>query len=182
MASITKKTFLYIVKDKSCIYIEVDKNDDKEDVILKENEILFARLENNEITLVDDNLVYIGYKQELYNEDNKLIQIKYYRNSNLSFNKTRLLITDNQGIIFEVDEEMACVSNTIKVLITDMSSLESKDKSITFKEIDTKNMTLVCNFWLYKLKYPEGTKDPPKFPLETFDVLDLITVAHFLDT
>lgn len=84
---------------------------------------------------------------------------------------------------FVVDRKAACVSNTIKQMLSTDGFLENTSGEVTFPEIPAVILERVCQYFYYKLQYQNTpAKSIPAFPLPPEQALELLKAANYLDT
>ena len=83
----------------------------------------------------------------------------------------------------QVDEEAACVSNTIQNMLNSQGSFTEKQMGkIRFQEIQGHVLEKVCKYFYYKLRYNDASEsEQPDFPIDSSEALELLMAANFLD-
>ncbi|KAK9826305.1 hypothetical protein WJX74_007168 [Apatococcus lobatus] len=89
-----------------------------------------------------------------------------------------------EGFEFIVDYKAACVSNTIKNMLSSQGSFtETELGEVKFPEISTPILEIVCQYFYYKLRYQHATsKTIPDFKVPPESALELLRAANYLDT
>mmetsp|Transcript_26462 Transcript_26462/g.86783 ORF Transcript_26462/g.86783 Transcript_26462/m.86783 type:complete len:101 (-) Transcript_26462:622-924(-) len=87
-----------------------------------------------------------------------------------------------EGFEFIVDREAACVSKTIKNMLSSQGSFtETELGEIKFPEITTEILEKVCQYMYFKLRY-NGSQVIPEFKQVTPEhALPLLLASNFLD-
>eukprot|EP01099_Mayorella_cantabrigiensis_P008850 TRINITY_DN883_c0_g1_i1.p1 TRINITY_DN883_c0_g1~~TRINITY_DN883_c0_g1_i1.p1 ORF type:complete len:123 (+),score=37.06 TRINITY_DN883_c0_g1_i1:82-450(+) len=88
-----------------------------------------------------------------------------------------------EGHEFFLNKQAALVSGTIKSMLTTPGAFMEQDLGeITFREIPTKILEKVIQYFYYRLKYSNSAVEIPEFPIEAETALELLMAANFLDT
>ncbi|KAK9831334.1 hypothetical protein WJX81_003366 [Elliptochloris bilobata] len=100
--------------------------------------------------------------------------------------KTRksVKLVSAEGFEFYVDYRAACVSNTIKQMLSSTGNFtETELGEVKFPEIPAPILEKVCQYFYYKLRYQnESSKAIPEFPMPPEIALELLKAANYLDT
>ena len=100
-----------------------------------------------------------------------------------SFKDNTVRLISAEGFEFVIDYEAACVSNTIKNMLSSQGSFtESELGEIRFPEISTPILEKVCQYFYYKLRYTNSTHDIPPFDIASEYALELLMASNYLDT
>mmetsp|Transcript_5872 Transcript_5872/g.6728 ORF Transcript_5872/g.6728 Transcript_5872/m.6728 type:complete len:101 (-) Transcript_5872:333-635(-) len=88
-----------------------------------------------------------------------------------------------EGFEFVIDYRAACVSNTIKNMLSSQGNFtETELGEIKFPEISTPILEKVCQYFYYKLRYTNCPDVIPEFKIEPEIALELLMAANFLDS
>ncbi|KAI8475049.1 MAG: BTB/POZ protein [Monoraphidium minutum] len=89
-----------------------------------------------------------------------------------------------EGFEFVIDYKAACVSNTIRNMLSSQGSFtETELGTINFPEISTPILERICQYFYYKLRYQNATtRNIPEFKVAPEVALELLMAANFLDT
>lgn len=88
-----------------------------------------------------------------------------------------------EGFEFIIDYEAACVSNTIKNMLSSKGTFtETELGEIRFPEITAPILEKVCQYFYYKLRYTNSTHDIPPFDIAPEFALELLMASNYLDT
>eukprot|EP01104_Vermistella_antarctica_P009626 TRINITY_DN248_c1_g1_i1.p1 TRINITY_DN248_c1_g1~~TRINITY_DN248_c1_g1_i1.p1 ORF type:complete len:103 (+),score=31.67 TRINITY_DN248_c1_g1_i1:155-463(+) len=92
-------------------------------------------------------------------------------------------LISKEGHEFVVDRVAAMASGTIKEMLkTGPGTIaEQRLGEFIFREISTPVLEKVIQYFYYKMKYTNSTRDIVEFPLGD-DLQHLLMAAHFLDT
>eukprot|EP00887_Chlorella_sp_A99_P006700 scaffold3.g6700.t1 len=98
--------------------------------------------------------------------------------------KKAVKLVSREGFEFLVDFDAACVSNTIKNMLSSAGNfMETEQGEIKFPEIGTTTLEHVIKYFYYKLKYANTpSKNIPEFKVNPEMALELLMAANFLDT
>mmetsp|Transcript_34197 Transcript_34197/g.61670 ORF Transcript_34197/g.61670 Transcript_34197/m.61670 type:complete len:101 (-) Transcript_34197:775-1077(-) len=98
--------------------------------------------------------------------------------------KSTVKLVSAEGFEFIVDYKAACVSNTIRNMLSSQGSFtETELGEVKFPEISTPILEKVCQYFYYKLKYQNSTtKSIPDFVVAPETALELLVAASFLET
>ncbi|KAK9813766.1 hypothetical protein WJX73_008097 [Symbiochloris irregularis] len=93
-------------------------------------------------------------------------------------------LISSDGFEFTVDRKAACVSNTIKQMLSaDGNFMENTSGEVRFPEIPAVILERVCQYFYYKLQYQNTpAKAIPAFALPPEQALELLKAANYLDT
>jgi len=88
-----------------------------------------------------------------------------------------------EGFEFIVDYEAACVSNTIKNMLSSQGSFtETELGEVRFPEITAPILEKVCQYFYYKLQFQNSTSASiPEFKVAPEVALQLLMASNFLD-
>mmetsp|Transcript_16701 Transcript_16701/g.28187 ORF Transcript_16701/g.28187 Transcript_16701/m.28187 type:complete len:101 (+) Transcript_16701:166-468(+) len=96
--------------------------------------------------------------------------------------KTVKLISQ-EGFEFVIDYKAACVSNTIKNMLSSQGQfMETEQREIKFPEISTPILEKVCQYFYYKLRYTNCPDVIPEFTIEPEVALELLMASNYLDS
>ena len=97
--------------------------------------------------------------------------------------KKTVKLVSAEGFVFVVDYKAACVSNTIRSMLSSRGSFtETELGEVKFPEIRAAALERVCQYFYHKLKYQNAsTKAIPEFRVEPEMALELLMSANFLD-
>ncbi|CAK0784507.1 hypothetical protein CVIRNUC_007711 [Coccomyxa viridis] len=89
-----------------------------------------------------------------------------------------------EGFEFTVDYKAACVSNTIKQMLSSEGNFtETELGEINFPEISAPILEKICEYFYYKLRYMnESSKTIPEFQIPPEMALELLKASNYLDT
>lgn len=98
--------------------------------------------------------------------------------------KSTVKLVSAEGYEFIVDYKAACVSNTIRNMLSSQGSFtETELGEVKFPEISTPILEKVCQYFYFKLRYQNATtKNIPEFKVAPEIALELLMAANFLDT
>ncbi|GAX84147.1 hypothetical protein CEUSTIGMA_g11570.t1 [Chlamydomonas eustigma] len=97
--------------------------------------------------------------------------------------KSTVKLVSREGFEFIIDYKAACVSNTIRNMLSSQGSFtETELGEVKFPEIPTPILEKVCQYFYYKLRYQNSTtKNIPEFQVPPEIALELLMAANFLD-
>lgn len=97
--------------------------------------------------------------------------------------KSTVKLVSAEGFEFIIDYKAACVSNTIRNMLSSQGSFtETELGEVKFPEISTPILEKVCQYFYYKLRYQNSTtKNIPEFKVQPEIALELLMAANFLD-
>lgn len=97
--------------------------------------------------------------------------------------KSTVKLVSREGFEFIIDYKAACVSNTIRNMLSSQGSFtETELGEVKFPEIPTHILEKVCQYFYYKLRYQNSTtKNIPEFQVAPEIALELLMAANFLD-
>eukprot|EP00798_Chlamydomonas_sp_ICE-L_P030349 gene30349-35353_t len=97
--------------------------------------------------------------------------------------KNTVKLISAEGFEFIIDYKAACVSNTIRNMLSSQGSFtETELGEVKFPEISTPILEKVCQYFYYKLRYQNSTtKNIPEFKVPPEVALELLMAANFLD-
>lgn len=88
-----------------------------------------------------------------------------------------------EGYEFVVDYEAACVSSTIRNMLSSQGGFtETERGEVRFPEISAPVLEKVCQYFYYKLQCNRSTGATPEFHIPPEEALELLMAANFLDT
>mmetsp|Transcript_19179 Transcript_19179/g.33030 ORF Transcript_19179/g.33030 Transcript_19179/m.33030 type:complete len:102 (+) Transcript_19179:120-425(+) len=89
-----------------------------------------------------------------------------------------------EGWEFIIDYKAACVSNTIRNMLSSQGSFtETELGEVKFPEISTPILEKTIQYFYYKLRHQNSTtKNIPEFKVAPAIALELLMAANFLDT
>mmetsp|Transcript_39768 Transcript_39768/g.55224 ORF Transcript_39768/g.55224 Transcript_39768/m.55224 type:complete len:101 (-) Transcript_39768:168-470(-) len=91
-------------------------------------------------------------------------------------------LVSHEGFEFVIDYNAACVSNTIKNMLSSQGQFtETELREIKFPEITTPILEKVCQYFYYKLRYTNCPDVIPDFQIEPEVALELLMAANYLD-
>mmetsp|Transcript_31745 Transcript_31745/g.61164 ORF Transcript_31745/g.61164 Transcript_31745/m.61164 type:complete len:101 (+) Transcript_31745:165-467(+) len=91
-------------------------------------------------------------------------------------------LVSQEGFDFTIAYEAACVSNTIKNMLSSQGQFtETELREIKFPEISTPILEKVCQYFYYKLRFTNCPDVIPEFPIEPEVALELLMAANYLD-
>eukprot|EP01025_Chloroclados_australasicus_P048858 TRINITY_DN5544_c1_g1_i2.p3 TRINITY_DN5544_c1_g1~~TRINITY_DN5544_c1_g1_i2.p3 ORF type:complete len:141 (-),score=11.35 TRINITY_DN5544_c1_g1_i2:671-1093(-) len=98
--------------------------------------------------------------------------------------KDTVTLISSDGFRFVVDYKAACVSNTIKgMLSTEGNFMENEQNEVKLQTIRGAVLERICQYFYYKLKYQNSSaKEIPEFHIQPEIALELMVASHFLDT
>lgn len=98
--------------------------------------------------------------------------------------KKSVKLISAEGFEYVVDYDAACVSNTIKNMLSSQGNfIENEHGEIRFPEITTPVLEVVCKYFHYKLRYANtASKNIPEFKVAPEMALELLMAANYLDT
>jgi len=98
--------------------------------------------------------------------------------------RSTVKLVSAEGFEFIVDYKAACVSNTIRNMLSSQGSFtETELGEVRFPEISTPILEKVCEYFYYKLRYQNSTvRNIPEFKVQPQIALELLMAANFLDT
>eukprot|EP00877_Chromochloris_zofingiensis_P005291 jgi/Chrzof1/14763/Cz09g15090.t1 len=98
--------------------------------------------------------------------------------------RTTVKLVSAEGFEFIIDYKAACVSNTIRNMLSSQGSFtETELGEVKFPEISTAILEKVCQYFYYKLRYQNSTThNIPVFKVQPDIALELLMAANFLDT
>ncbi|GAB4823301.1 hypothetical protein N2152v2_010347 [Parachlorella kessleri] len=98
--------------------------------------------------------------------------------------KKTVKLISSEGFEFIVDYDAACVSNTVKNMLSSQGGFtEAETSEIRFPEISTPVLEKVCQYFYYKLRYQNtASKNIPEFKVNPEMALELLMAANYLDT
>lgn len=104
--------------------------------------------------------------------------------SSAAADKKPVKLISSEGFEFVVDHDAACVSNTIKNMLSSQGTfIETEQGEIRFPEISTPVLEVVCKYFYYKLRYANtASKNIPEFKVAPEMALELLMAANYLDT
>eukprot|EP01023_Acetabularia_acetabulum_P013215 TRINITY_DN1631_c0_g1_i2.p5 TRINITY_DN1631_c0_g1~~TRINITY_DN1631_c0_g1_i2.p5 ORF type:complete len:119 (-),score=4.49 TRINITY_DN1631_c0_g1_i2:1165-1521(-) len=93
-------------------------------------------------------------------------------------------LVSSDGFRFVVDYKAACVSNTIKgMLSSEGTFMETEQGEVNLPSIRGVVLERICQYFYYKLKYQNSSaKDIPEFQIKSEMALELMVASHYLDT
>mmetsp|Transcript_9862 Transcript_9862/g.29672 ORF Transcript_9862/g.29672 Transcript_9862/m.29672 type:complete len:110 (+) Transcript_9862:230-559(+) len=97
--------------------------------------------------------------------------------------KDTVKLISAEGFEFLVDYKAACVSATVKNMLTSQGAFAEKELGeIRFPEISTPTLEKVCQYFYYKLRWANApSKDIPEFKVAPEMALELLMAANYLD-
>ncbi|EIE21569.1 POZ domain-containing protein [Coccomyxa subellipsoidea C-169] len=98
--------------------------------------------------------------------------------------KKSVKLVSAEGFEFIIDHKAACVSNTIKQMLSSEGNFtETELGEISFPEISSPILEKICEYFYYKLRYQnESSNSIPEFQLPPEIALELLKAANYLDT
>jgi len=98
--------------------------------------------------------------------------------------RSTVKLVSAEGFEFIVDYKAACVSNTIRNMLSSQGSFtETELGEVRFPEISTPILEKVCEYFYYKLRYQNSTvRNIPESKVQPQIALELLMAANFLDT
>ncbi|CAL5229677.1 g13045 [Coccomyxa viridis] len=89
-----------------------------------------------------------------------------------------------EGFEFTVDYRAACVSNTIKQMLSSEGNFtETELGEINFPEISAPILEKICEYFYYRLRHMnESSKTIPEFCIPPEMALELLKASNYLDT
>mmetsp|Transcript_3064 Transcript_3064/g.7686 ORF Transcript_3064/g.7686 Transcript_3064/m.7686 type:complete len:101 (-) Transcript_3064:445-747(-) len=98
--------------------------------------------------------------------------------------KNTVKLVSAEGFEFIIDYKAACVSNTIRNMLSSQGSFtETELGEVKFPEISTPILEKTIQYFYYKLRYQNSTtKNIPEFKVAPEIALELLMAANFLDT
>lgn len=98
--------------------------------------------------------------------------------------KDTVKLISAEGFEFIVDYQAACVSTTIKNMLSSSGSFtETELGEVRFPEISTPVLEKVCQYFYFKLRHQNSvTKDIPEFKMPPEMALELLRASNYLDT
>lgn len=97
--------------------------------------------------------------------------------------KETVKLISAEGFEYIVAYEAACVSNTIKNMLSSQGSFtETELGEVKFPEITAPILEKVCQYFYYKLQYQNSTSASiPEFKVAPEIALQLLMASNFLD-
>eukprot|EP00891_Asterochloris_glomerata_P008133 jgi/Astpho2/8133/Aster-03069 len=97
--------------------------------------------------------------------------------------KETVKLISAEGYEFIVEYKAACVSTTIKNMLSSSGSFtETELGEVKFPDISTPVLEKVCQYFHYKLQYQNAvTKSIPEFKFPPEMALELLRAANYLD-
>lgn len=97
--------------------------------------------------------------------------------------KETVKLISAEGFEFVVDYKAACVSVTIKNMLSSQGSFtETELGEVRFPEISTPILERVCQYCYHKLRWANApSKDIPEFKVAPEIALELLMAANYLD-
>ncbi|KAK9811474.1 hypothetical protein WJX72_004511 [[Myrmecia] bisecta] len=97
--------------------------------------------------------------------------------------KDTIKLISAEGFEFIVDYKAACVSATIKQMLSSEGTFtETETGEIKLQEISTPILETICQYFHYKIRYQNSvTKSIPEFKLAPEIALELLKAANYLD-
>eukprot|EP00033_Pygsuia_biforma_P001100 GCRY01001252.1.p1 GENE.GCRY01001252.1~~GCRY01001252.1.p1 ORF type:complete len:146 (-),score=22.45 GCRY01001252.1:58-495(-) len=95
--------------------------------------------------------------------------------------QSKVVLISADGDSFEITMEEACVSKTIKNMLTAPGHYaETETREITLKEISSPVMKKVIEYFRFRLKYANAP-ELPEFEIDPDIVLEVLMAANFLE-
>jgi transcription elongation factor B subunit 1 len=83
--------------------------------------------------------------------------------------------------VFVIERRVACVSGTIRTMLSSSGFVEGGKGEIEFPEISTLALERVIEYFHYQIKW-HSSRDPiPEFSVEPEMALEVLTAANYLD-
>eukprot|EP00892_Ulva_mutabilis_P002643 jgi/Ulvmu1/1237/UM109_0035.1 len=91
-------------------------------------------------------------------------------------------LVSKEGFEFIIDYRAACISNTIKNMLSfDGSFTETEHGEVTFSDITTPVLERVCQYFYYKMLNQNPSTSLPEFQIKPEMALELLMAADYLD-
>ncbi len=94
---------------------------------------------------------------------------------------TYVKLRSSDGHEFIIKRDMAFTSVTIRNMLSGPGQFrENETNEVTFKEIPSHVLQMVCMYFTYKVRYTNSSTEIPPFPIDPKVALELLMAANFL--